>query len=336
MKAPTTGLTLFLLLATTVIVRSQEVVSNRLVDIGFVFDVSRTFQDDIAKFKVEAKRIVDTVTGMYPNAYFGLVTFQDFPLTTWGEPGDSPHTRVHDLGRPDATFLASVNGLSAGGGGEFFYRSQLVALNQSITGSGLVVPPVEGVHDGYEIPPGQNFHFRSGSARIIILWTDSNFRTPDNTNYYPVPYSVDVYTATRIGTFGIGGDAVRIVGLWSRGARVEAVEWLARWTGGVAGPAGVDCYGEGIVTISIGEPIYCWVESGLTEAIAGVIAGIVPEIQPPLPPRLFPPGRPSCPPPIRRHHPATVPSSRRPWHHPRVRRWRRRRTRPNRLWCFLP
>jgi hypothetical protein len=32
------------------------------------------------------------------------------------------------------------------------------------------------------------------------------------------------------------------------------------------------------VTISIGEPIYCWVESGLTEAIAGVIAGMVPEI----------------------------------------------------------
>jgi hypothetical protein len=211
-----------LFIASVVVVQAQDDpdADDRLVDIGFVVDVTGSFSDDIAAFKLEAAAIVSDVTASFPNALFGLATFQDYPLKGWGSPTSVPHARVSDLVPGDAAFLAAVNSLSVSGGGDFS-ESQLESLYQCITGAGHVVPTSIG--GGFTIPSGLNFNFRSGSARILILWTDATFHDPINTPDYPGPTMAQVIQAALTGGSGIvprrrlqedfGPEAVRVVGI---------------------------------------------------------------------------------------------------------------------------
>lgn len=201
--------------------KTDAFVSNRLVDVGFVVDVSGSFGDDVAAFKAQATAIVSDISLLYPNAHFGLATFQDFPLQGWGDSDDVPHARITDLVPGDASFLNAVNSLSTSGGGDG-PESQLVSLYQAITGEGLVVPPSVG---DYTIPAGLNFNFRPDSARILLLWTDETFHTPSSTPGYPGPSVEDVIAvATMLNSRRhlssrdlqvFGSDAVRIVGIVS-------------------------------------------------------------------------------------------------------------------------
>jgi hypothetical protein len=161
--------------------------ADRLVDVGIIVDVSGSFADDLARFRNESTNIVNLIQAQYPKALFGLATFQDYPLSSWGNLGDKPHVLVQDLG-PKTSFVAAVNNITASGGGDI-PESQLVSLFQSVTGAGQVVNRTFGT---YTIPPKQNFKFRKGAARLIILWTDATFHTPNNTLGYPGPTLAEV------------------------------------------------------------------------------------------------------------------------------------------------
>jgi Uncharacterized protein conserved in bacteria (DUF2272) len=52
--------------------------NDRLVDIGIIVDVSGSFGDDQANFRNEATTIVSLIHATYPNALFGLATFQRY------------------------------------------------------------------------------------------------------------------------------------------------------------------------------------------------------------------------------------------------------------------
>jgi hypothetical protein len=164
--------------------------ADRLVDVGIIVDVSGSFSDDLARFRNESTNIVNLIQAQYPQALFGLATFQDYPLQSWGNVGDKPHVLVQNLG-PKASFVAAVNNITAKGGGDG-PESQLVSLFQSVTGAGQVI---NGTIGTFTIPPKQNFKFRKGAARLIILWTDATFHTPNNTLGYPGPTIAQVIWA---------------------------------------------------------------------------------------------------------------------------------------------
>jgi len=274
--------------------------SDRLVDVGFVVDASGSFGDDISTFQVEAANIIAAVTAAYPNAHFGLATFQDYPLGDWGDSGDVPHNLIRDIGPPDAAFTAALNGVELGSGGDE-PESQLVSLYQCITGEGQVVPPAIPTEDdaGYTIPVGLNFNFRASSARILVLWTDAVFHTPGNTPSYPGPTVAQVIAAAtslnrrrlfrggeghRSLQEGLGPDVPRIVGIVSDSSSevLDAIGELSIATGAVAGVGGIDCDGNGDIDVAEGDPIICPVANGLTKAITSVIDEIVPAIPDPV------------------------------------------------------
>lgn len=201
--------------------------SERFVDIGVVVDVSGSFEDDLTNFRDEVGAIVSLVTAVYPNALFGLATFQDYPLLGFGDLTDTPHALVRDIGSRE-NFIEGVNAIRAEGGGDT-PESQLVSLYQCITGEGQVIPT--SVDGGYTIPPGLNFSFRKGSARIILLWTDASFHEPSLSSGYPGPSLTEVVNAAtslsgrrlqsnlgdnhRALQVDLGANAIRIVGIVS-------------------------------------------------------------------------------------------------------------------------
>jgi hypothetical protein len=164
--------------------------ADRLVDVGIIVDVTGSFADDLARFRNESTNIVNLIQAQYPQALFGLATFQDYPLSTWGNIGDKPHVLVQNLGSK-TSFVSAVNNITATGGGDI-PEGQLVSLLQSVTGAGQVV---NGTYGTFTIPPKQNFKFRKGAARLIILWTDATFHTPNNTLGYPGPTIAQVIWA---------------------------------------------------------------------------------------------------------------------------------------------
>jgi hypothetical protein len=88
-------------------------------------------------------------------------------------------------------FVAAVNNITAGGGGDA-PGSQLVSVFQSVTGDGQVI---DGTFGTFTIPPKRHFRFRQGAARLIVLWTDAPFHTPNNTLGYPGPTMAQVIGA---------------------------------------------------------------------------------------------------------------------------------------------
>eukprot|EP00549_Striatella_unipunctata_P019739 CAMPEP_0118715738 /NCGR_PEP_ID=MMETSP0800-20121206/27068_1 /TAXON_ID=210618 ORGANISM="Striatella unipunctata, Strain CCMP2910" /NCGR_SAMPLE_ID=MMETSP0800 /ASSEMBLY_ACC=CAM_ASM_000638 /LENGTH=350 /DNA_ID=CAMNT_0006621993 /DNA_START=20 /DNA_END=1072 /DNA_ORIENTATION=+ len=257
----------------------------QVLDVGFIVDVSGSFNDDIASFKTQAAEMTASLTAAYPQVQFGLATFQDFPLGDWGSPSDVPHRLVRDLGPADDEFMTAVNSLSATGGADI-PESQLTCLYQCITGEGLVVPA--SLDGGYTIPPNMGFSWRDRSSRILLLWTDAVFHTPDTTTNYPGPTFDEVITAANDLNAvieetrrlqDIESSSVRITGIQSPGAASSSVQMelqaLATGTGAVAGEGGLDCDGDGTPDIMEGEGIVCPVVN--LDSISSVIVSVVNE-----------------------------------------------------------
>lgn len=283
-----TTLTLFCLTAVINSTTAQSSFrSNRLVDIGFIVDTSGSFEDDIDLFKAQATAIVTGVTSLYPNAHFGLARFQDIPRNPWGQPGNEAHLLVSDIARPDEIFIDTILSLTTSTTWDA-PESQLISLHQSLLGTGLVIPP-SSTYSGYTIPPNLNFHFRPGSCRIVILWTDARFHSPLTTPGYPGPTVQDVVNAAYApatrrrslrGLQTLRPDSVRIVGLMSGFSSTTRADMsnIAKLTGGVAGVGGLDCDGDGNEDVAAGEGVVCSAHRGITHAVVNMVADIVPQV----------------------------------------------------------
>jgi hypothetical protein len=137
-------------------------------DVVFVIDISGSFRNDLQPLKDQVQGILANITAVTPDSEFGLVTFSDYPLQDFGNPGDKAYELVLNLTSDQGAFIAAVNNLVASGGGDD-PESQLTALYQMVTGEGQ---SVDGC-DACAIMAGQQINFRPGAAAVAMLWTDA-------------------------------------------------------------------------------------------------------------------------------------------------------------------
>lgn len=87
------------------------------LDLVFVIDLTSSMADDIAAVKSAAVTIVNDVFMRVPSVRIGIVTFKDFPVDPFGDPGDFPSRTALAFSNSSASVVAAINSLSTGGGG---------------------------------------------------------------------------------------------------------------------------------------------------------------------------------------------------------------------------
>jgi len=156
------------------------------LDVYFLFDVTGSMGGEIATFQNSFPDIVAAVFAEYPDSRFGLGTFQDYPVDTYGEASDHAFSHLVYLGYDLAVMQAAANGLSAGGGNDG-PESQIPALAATATGTGdgtgsycIADDPNPGPPDYIGYP-----HFRKDAIRLVVLITDAPFHNgPGDVNTY--------------------------------------------------------------------------------------------------------------------------------------------------------
>ncbi len=239
------------------------------VDVYMLVDLTDSFSDDLPNFKIQAPTIVSNLKAVNPNSRFGLGKFEDYPVLPFGDAGsgDKAYERLVDLTYDADSVLTAISGLFTRSGGDR-PESQLTALYQAATGAGQDLSGLG--FPGASIPSGQQANFRSGAAKIFILWTDAPFHRPGNPGAIPYPGPSFDDTVNAIKAL----DPPKVIGISSGGGGRVDLEAMARATNAVAPPEGVDCDNNGIIDIQPGELLVCDISSS-GEGIGAAITALV-------------------------------------------------------------
>lgn len=244
------------------------------LDVFFLIDTTPSFNEVINGLRVQLADIVNRLGAMQIDAQFGVGAFREYPVSQEGSvaAGDNYAYRlVRRIGPVDAQLERALYTLRTGGGTSDGRTSALAAEYQAATGAGQSVAPTA-VADGYAIPAGLDAKFRPGAARVVLLVTDTEPRTPNPG--YPGPAIDDVASA-------LAGRAIAQVGLvvgsppkGVPGPR-QTMERIALATGAVAPRGGTDCDGDGVADIEPGQPLVCDLNGqGLTSAIVELLRSV--------------------------------------------------------------
>lgn len=89
------------------------------LDLVFCIDSTGSMADDIDEVKAAARTIVNSVFSLFRNVRMAVVDYRDFPVSPYGDPGDSPF-RVRTAFTGDAqTIIQAIESISVGGGGDW-------------------------------------------------------------------------------------------------------------------------------------------------------------------------------------------------------------------------
>jgi hypothetical protein len=165
------------------------------------------------------------------------------------------YTRIADLRPPDGAYARAVAQLRIGGGG---LEPAYTALHQLVTGSGVPGSAAE------PVPAGQQVRFRAGSLRVVVHVVDEALQ--------PDPEGPDPVTATA----ALAGAKVLHLGVQVGDDPVlrAQLDQLARSTGALAPPGGVDCDGDGRTDLPSGAPLTCAAGDDLTGAVLSLLAAL--------------------------------------------------------------
>lgn len=246
-----------------------EQMAESPLDLYFLVDLSGSFADDLPNFKAQAPDIISTLRDENPNTRFGLGSYEDYPISPFGDAasGDVAYRQDIDLTFDTEAVETVIAGLFTRSGGDG-PQSQLPALYQAATGEGQDLS-TEGF-PGASITSGQQANFRDGSSKIFLLWTDASFHLPGDAGDIPYPGPSFVETADAINAL----DPPKVIGISSGGGGVADLEKMAELTNSLAPSGGVDCNDDGTVDIPEGEPLVCTVTAsgvGIGEAIIALV-----------------------------------------------------------------
>lgn len=217
----------------------------RAMDVLFLVDTSGSYDDDIETFKTVAYDILNDLSELADDVQFGVASFADFPLGSYGSPEAGDEAFVLDQRITDSNDLVvdAINMLNEplnyGVDGP---ESQLEALWQAATGSGRDINEDGDYQDEGEIRP-TNVGWRPGALRVIILATDASFHDSDEEPAYPgAGFATVLSKLQETGTVVIGldsgytsGDLERVVeatnGLMFELASDSSGMGEAIWTG---------------------------------------------------------------------------------------------------------
>lgn len=222
------------------------------VDIYFLVDLSGSFADDLPLFQAQAPSIISRLRTSNPDIRFGLGKFEDYPIAPFGDAasGDKAYERLVDLTFDTQVVLDTIAGLFTRSGADL-PQSQLPALFQAATGAGQDLAGMG--FPGASIPAGQQASFRAGATKLILLWTDAPFHRPGDSGTIPYPGPTFSETANAIRVV----DPPIVIGISSGTDGLADLQEIAAATGALAPPEGVDCDGDGIVDLLVGEPLVC-------------------------------------------------------------------------------
>ncbi len=241
------------------------------LDVYFMTDSTASMADTIGSVQTSIQQIVDDLSSTGVDVHFGVADFRDYPM----EDGlvatdDWAYRRDRAVGPVDDAFGQALQSIQTGGGTLDSEDSGLEAIYQAATGAGRrVLSDPSGQSD---IAAGQGADFRPNAVKVIVVAADAYFRHPETNPGWPGP-SRDLVAATlaRLGVHLVGFDVDTGSGQ-DPGPDMRALA-LASHT--VAGPAGVDCDGDGTPDLRAGDPLVCPFASGPEASIAPAFLGLL-------------------------------------------------------------
>ena len=126
------------------------------LNVQFLQDLTGSFADDITTVRSLVPQIVTALQSVQADAAFGVSTFRDKAIGSFGSAGDWVYRTENAIGITPAALTAAYSAMVAGGGNDL-PESQLEALMQL------------GLRAGGEVG------FQTNAARIVVLFTDASF-----------------------------------------------------------------------------------------------------------------------------------------------------------------
>jgi hypothetical protein len=160
-------------------------------DVYFLVDTTGSMGDEIAELRTSLSgTIIPDVDARIPEAWFGVGSFDDYPISPWGSSADRPLELRQEMTSSAADAQTAVNGLPASGGRDF-PESHLPALwglaTRGTMNSGPTYPTCGAGERGAAC-------FRADAVPVIVVLTDAlahNWPLPDGVTVsgFTMPYS---------------------------------------------------------------------------------------------------------------------------------------------------
>jgi hypothetical protein len=238
------------------------------VDINFLVDTTASTDKTIEGLKQDLALIVNDLGATGLNVQFGLGDFKDYSPRIDnigdGELGDYPYRLDRRIGPADASLRKALNDLHARGGGDPA-ESQLTALYQSTTGAGQHYPGRRS-YIRY-LSPGDSAGYRSDALRLAVLATDERFHRELSYLTPTWPQTIAALRSRGVHPIGLAVQTVDEQGKKHGFHSYSVEQQLARDTGSLAPPGGVDCNGDLVPDVPVGAPFVCKVPVTVTQAV---------------------------------------------------------------------
>ena len=158
----------------TSVVQLPVLVTQRLerADVAFLIDTTSSMGAEIDRIQRTLSDVIAPgIRNAVPDVQFAVATFEDYPTSPYGGPGDLPLTVVQTM-TPDLDVVQrALDGVELGFGGDY-PEAQTQALYEVASGdfdASVLEPPV--------CPAGTfgGVCFRDSSAALVFLFTDAPF-----------------------------------------------------------------------------------------------------------------------------------------------------------------
>lgn len=206
------------------------------LDVVFSIDTTGSFGGEIEALQASLEsNILPALEARVDDVGIAVASFEDFPVATFGTPGDVPFRLESALSTDRGRARAGVASLSLGNGGDI-PESGAEALFQIATGDGIsldgatLVPPYTGPGEG-------GVGFRPGSFRVIVHVTDAPTHEP--ADYGGAVPDAHGSSAAIPALQALGA---RVIGVASNDAARPHLETWARATGATTPPVGGTCH----------------------------------------------------------------------------------------------
>ena len=240
------------------------------LDVYFMTDSTGSMADTIGSVQDSIQGIVDDLAATGANVHFGVADFRDYPMEGEFRSDDWAYRRDRAIGPVNDGFAQALASIVASGGAADGRDSALEAIYQAATGAGRTV--LSDPSGRSDIAAGQGADFRPGAVKVIVVAADTEFRHPESSPGWPGP-SRDLVAAT------LHGLGIHLVGLdVNTGSGKDPgpdMRTLALASGTVAGPAGVDCDGDGTPDLRAGDPLVCPYSPDSHDSIAPAFLGLL-------------------------------------------------------------
>ncbi len=155
------------------------------VDLMFLIDRTGSYSDDINTLQASATTLIGDMSALVPDIRFGVSGFADFPIGSFGEPGDSAFQLLQALTCDPLLAESGIDALDMPLlNGNDIPESQYEGIVQAIAGTGRDLNG-DGMFNGAgELEPTEA-GWRAGALPVLVFSTDAEFHDPATSARYP-------------------------------------------------------------------------------------------------------------------------------------------------------